>query len=62
MTRNVLVCSITSVNIKRTFNMIRKVCRFDRAQMNSKIVKEFMIFKHYNRKTDHTKNDILVKF
>ena len=61
MTRNVLVCSIASVSIKRTFNMIRKVCRFNRAQINSETVEEFMIVKHYNRKTDHTKNDILVE-
>ena len=30
--------------------------------MNSEIVEEFMIVKHYNRKTDHTKNDIFVEF
>ena len=61
MARNVLVYSITSVNINRTFSMIKKVYRFDRAQMNSEIVKEFIIVKHYNRKTDHTKNDIFVE-
>ena len=62
MIRNVLVCSITSVSIKRTFSMIKKVCHFDRMQMNLKTVEEFMIIKHYNCKTDHTKNDIFVEF
>ena len=46
---------ITSVNIKRTCNMIKKVCCFNRAQMNLKTVENFIVVKHYNRKTDCTK-------
>ena len=61
MIKDVLVYSITLMNIKRTFNMIKKNYRSNRAQMNSEIVKEFIIVKHYNRKTDHTKNDIFVE-
>ena len=56
-----LVCSITSVNIKRTFNIIEKICRFNRAQTNSETIKEFIIIKHYNRKIDCTKNNIFTK-
>ena len=61
MIRNVLVCLITSENIKYMFNIVKKVCRFDRAQINSKTVKEFIILKHYNPKTNRTKNNTFIK-
>ena len=61
MTRDVLVCSIISVNIKRTFSIIRKVCCCDRAQMNSETVNEFMIVKYYNCKTNRTKNNSFIE-
>ena len=57
-----LICLITLVSIKHTFNIIKKVCRFNRAYMNSKTVKKFKIVKHYNRKTDRTKNNIFIEF
>ena len=61
MIKDVLVYSITLMNIKRTFNMIKKNYRSNRAQMNSEIVKEFIIVKHYNRKINRTKNNIFIK-
>ena len=42
--------------------MIRKVCCFNRAQINSETIEKFMIVKSYNRKTNRTKNNILIEF
>ena len=61
MTRNMFICSIISVSIKRIFSITKKVYRFNRAQMNLKTVEEFIIIKYYNRKTDRTKNNIFIE-
>ena len=61
MTKDALVCSITSVNIICIFNIIRNVYRFDRAQMNSKNVGQFIIVKHSNRMTNCSKDDSFIE-
>ncbi len=49
MTKDVLSCSIFSINIERTFSLARRVCRWDWSQMSSKTMKQIMLMKYYNR-------------
>ncbi len=49
MTKNVLSCSIFSVDIEWTFSLARRVCRWDRSQMTSESVEQIMLLKYYNR-------------
>ncbi len=49
MTKNVLSCSIFSVDIEWTFSLARRVCQWDRSQMTSESVEQIMLLKYYNR-------------
>ena len=49
MIKNVFFCSISSIKIKRVFNVIKKMCFWNRKQLNSKIVEHDMMIKYYNR-------------
>ena len=49
MIKNVFFCSISSIKIKRIFNVIKKMCFWNREQLNSKIVEHDMMIKYYNR-------------
>ncbi len=48
MTKNVLSCSIFSVDIEWTFSLARRVCRWDWSQTTSESVEQIMLFKYYN--------------
>ena len=48
MTKNVLSCSIFSVDIEWTFSLARRVCQWDWSQMTSESVEQIMLFKYYN--------------
>ncbi len=48
MTKNILSCSIFSVNIKWTFSLARRVCWWDWSQMTSESVEQIMLLKYYN--------------
>ena len=61
MTRDVLSCSVSSVDVERVFNLARRVCTFDRAQMNEHSVKQFIMIKYYNRIMNMTFDDALQK-
>ncbi len=49
MTKNVLSCSIFSVDIEWTFSLARRVCWWNRSQMTSESVEQIMLLKYYNR-------------
>ena len=48
MTKNVLSCSIFSVDIEWTFSLARRVCWWDWSQMTSESVEQIMLLKYYN--------------
>ena len=48
MTKNVLSCSIFSVDIEWTFSLARRVCRWNQSQMTSESVEQIMLLKYYN--------------
>ncbi len=48
MTKNVLSCSIFSVDIEWTFSLARRVCQWDWSQITSESVEQIMLFKYYN--------------
>ncbi len=48
MTKDVLSCSIFSINIERTFNLVRRVCWWNQSQMSLKTMKQIMLMKYYN--------------
>ncbi len=48
MTKNVLSCSIFSVDIEWTFSLARRVCRWNWSQMTSESVEQIMLLKYYN--------------
>ncbi len=48
MTKNVLSCSIFSIDIEWTFSLARRVCQWDWSQMTSESVEQIMLFKYYN--------------
>ncbi len=48
MTKNVLSCSIFSVDIEWTFSLTRRVCRWNQSQMTSESVEQIMLLKYYN--------------
>ena len=47
--KNILSYSIFSIKIERFFNFAKKMCIWDRAQLNSKFVEQIMFLKYYNR-------------
>ncbi len=49
MTKNILSCSIFSVNIEWTFSFARRVCQWNQSQMTSESVEQIMLLKYYNR-------------
>ncbi len=49
MTKNVLSCSIFSIDIEWTFSLARRVCWWNRSQMTSESVEQIMLLKYYNR-------------
>ncbi len=49
MTKNVLSCSIFSVNIEWIFSLARRVCWWNWSQMTSESVEQIMLLKYYNR-------------
>jgi len=48
MTKNVLSCSIFSIDIEWTFSLARRVCRWNQSQMTSESVEQIMLLKYYN--------------
>jgi len=48
MTKNVLSCSIFSVDIEWTFSLARRVCWWNWSQMTSELVEQIMLLKYYN--------------
>ena len=48
MTKNILSCSIFSVDIEWTFSLVRRVCQWDWSQMTSESVEQIMLLKYYN--------------
>ena len=49
MTRNILFCSVSSIEMKRIFSLTRRICKYDRAMLNQKTIKKTMMIKYYNR-------------
>ena len=49
MTKDVLSCLIFLIDIERTFNLAKRVCWWDQSQMSSKMMKQIMLMKYYNR-------------
>ncbi len=48
MIKNVLSCSIFSIDIEWTFSLARRVCRWNWSQMTSESVEQIMLLKYYN--------------
>jgi len=49
ITKNVLSCSIFSVDIEWIFSLARRVSWWNRSQMTSESVEQIMLLKYYNR-------------
>ncbi len=62
MTKNILSCSIFSVNIERTFSLAKRVCRWDRSQMSSKTMKQIMLIKYYNWTMNLNSDETITEF
>ncbi len=48
MTKNVLSCSIFSIDIEWTFSFARRVCWWNWSQITSESVEQIMLLKYYN--------------
>ncbi len=62
MTKNILSCSIFSINIERTFSLARRVCRWNWLQISSKTMKQIMLIKYYNRTMNLNSDKTITEF
>ncbi len=61
MTKNILSCSIFSVDIEWTFSLARKVCWWNRSQITSESVEQIMLLKYYNRIMNLNSEKIIIE-
>jgi len=62
MTKDVLSCSIFSINIERTFSLARRVCQWNQSQMSLKTMKQIMLMKYYNRTMNLNSDETITEF
>ena len=62
MIKDVLSYSIFLINIERTFNLARRVYWWDQSQMSSKMMKQIMLMKYYNRTMNLNSDEIITEF
>ena len=61
MTRDVLSCFISSIEIERVFSLTRRVCTWDRAQLDADSIEQIMLLKYYNRIMNLKLNETLIE-
>ncbi len=61
MTKNVLSCSIFSVDIEWIFSLARRVCWWNWSQMTSESVEQIMLLKYYNRIMNLNSEKIIIE-
>jgi hypothetical protein len=61
MIKNVFAYSISSMKIERVFNLIRKICIWNKTQFNSKNVKQTILIKYYNRIINSHFDEIIIE-
>ncbi len=61
MTKDVLSCSIFSINIEQTFSLARRVCWWNQLQISLKMMKQIMLMKYYNQTMNLNSDKIITE-